>query len=163
MSGCVVRPAIAIDAPRIFAVHMAAIQDLGASHYSPSQLSAWRGNRSAASYAAPIANGAIIVAVESDTMIGFGQLSVADASVEAVYVLPARTREGVGKRLLSALEQRACSYGLVQLSLDASLNAEAFYAACGYVSVRRAEHELRPGVLLPCVHMVKSLPASRDA
>jgi putative acetyltransferase len=163
MPGCVVRAAVATDAPAILAVHMAAIQGLGASHYSQAQLSAWRGNRSAASYAAPIAKGAIVVAIESNAIVGFGQLSVAEATVEAVYVLPARARTGLGQQLLSTLEQRARAGGLSQLSLDASLNAEAFYAACGYVPVSRAEHELRPGVHLPCVHMVKALAAARDA
>ncbi len=163
MQVCAIREAVPADAQAVFSVHMAAIQELGASHYSDAQLAAWRGDRSAASYANPIASGAILVALGESSIVGFGQLNVAQALVEAVYVHPLHCRRGIGRLLAAALERRAVKAGLVQLALDASLNAEAFYAACGYFAVSRAEHELRPGVFLPCVRMVKSLSPNSDA
>ncbi len=163
MPVCVVRPAVPADAHAIFMLHMAAIQELGASHYSPTQLAAWRGDRSAASYATPIANAAIWVAVDAASVVGFGQLNVSHAVVEAVYVLPSRSRCGIGRELLAILERRAVAAGLSKLALDASLNAVAFYAACGYGTVEKCRHELRPGVFLPCVRMDKTLVGSGDA
>ena len=157
MQVCAVRPAVPADAHAIFTVHMAAIQELGASHYSPAQLGAWRGDRSAASYVTPIANGSVVVAEDVTSVVGFGQLNARHALVEAVYVLPTHTRCGIGRRILATLEHRAASVGLAELTLDASLNAVAFYVARGYVPVEPDEHELRPGVFLPCVRMVKPL------
>jgi hypothetical protein len=40
--------------------------------------------------------------------------------------------------------------------VDASLNAEVFYAACGYVAQRKTSFVLDDGVALPCVRMGKS-------
>lgn len=158
MIALTIRRAVPADAAAIFSVHMAAISELAASHYSAAQLAAWRGDRSPVSYAGPIGDGAIVVAVDSShAIVGFGQLNRAAATVDAVYVSPASSRAGVGRALLAALEQAARAAGLPALSLDASLNAEAFYAACGYRVVGRADHELRPGVVLPCVRMSKLL------
>jgi hypothetical protein len=46
--------------------------------------------------------------------------------------------------------------GLCSLWVDASLNAEVFYAACGYVAQRKTSFVLDDGVALPCVRMGKS-------
>ena len=163
MPACAVRPAVQADAHAIFNVHMAAIQTLGASHYGAAQLAAWRGDRSAVSYALPIANDAIVVAVDAESVVGFGQLDVGQAVVEAVYVLPGHARLGIGRQLLATLERRAAGAGHTRLTLDASLNAQAFYEACGYRPVEHCAHELRPGVFLPCVRMAKPIRRSEDA
>ena len=43
------------------------------------------------------------------------------------------------------------------LELDASLNAEPFYAALGYEAVERGEHVLRSGLRMAAVKMRKNL------
>jgi GNAT superfamily N-acetyltransferase len=162
MHAFLIRPAVHSDAAEIYSVHMTAIRELGASHYSAAQLAAWCGDRSPASYAAPIAADAIVVAIDSSAIVGFGQLSITRATVEAVYVQPSYAYSGVGRQLVTVLERRALAAGVKKLELDASLNAEGFYAACGYLSLGRATHELGRGVFMPCVRMVKTIAVAGD-
>ena len=152
-----VRRAIADDAESIYALHMASIRALGASHYSAAQLEAWCGERSATSYLAPIATKFVIVAEDSNTVCGFGQLDPNAQAVEAVYVSPRTVRIGIGSAILRELENQAVSLLFPRLTVDASLNAEEFYAVHGYAPIVRTEHELRPGVFLPCMKMIKAL------
>jgi putative acetyltransferase len=158
-----VRRAIAADAEAIHALHMASIRTLGASHYSGAQLEAWCGERSATSYLAPIATKVVVVAEHRKTVCGFGQLDPAAQEIEAVYVSPSTTRKGIGSAILRELERQALSLLLPRLTLDSSLNAERFYAMHGYTPLARTEHELHPGVFLPCVKMDKVLHASSSS
>ena len=158
-----IRQAVAADAEAIYAVHMASIRTLGASHYSAAQLEAWCGERSAASYLAPIATKVVVVAERGNTISGFGQLDPDAQAIEAIYVSPSAARKGIGSAILRELEHEAMSLLLPRLTLDASLNAQEFYAVHGYVSATRTEHELRPGVFLPCVKMNKVLHVSEGA
>jgi hypothetical protein len=47
----------------------------------------------------------------------------------------------------------------MRMSLDASLNAEPFYRARGYVRLHMAQRVLTPEVQLACVRMRKQRPA----
>lgn len=152
-----IRRAQASDAEALWALHMASIRTLGACHYSAAQIEAWCGDRSPASYLAPIATRLVLLAEEDQVACGFGQLDPSAQVIEAVYVGPGAARKGVGSALLRHLELHALSLSVSQITLDASLNAQAFYAAQGYLSTERAVHELRPGVFLPCVRMRKNL------
>jgi putative acetyltransferase len=154
-----IRQACSADAAAIFAVHMGAIRTLAASHYSPRQLQAWCGDRSADSYISPIESKIVLVAISpSGGVCGFGQLNQPAATVEAVYVAPDAIRKGLGGQLLALLEAQAVASSVPSLQLDSSLNAVAFYENAGYASVCEALHELAPGVFLPCVTMRKPLP-----
>ena len=99
----------------------------------------------------------MIVAELDGFIVGFGEIAPAKNELRAVYVLPAKGRMGIGKRLLHHLEDLARSHGVDSLWLDASLNAEAFYAAHGYESTGRGIHELRSGRKMTCVKMGKRL------
>ena len=158
-----IRRAIAADAEAIYALHMASIRALGASHYSAAQLEAWCGERSATSYLAPIATKVVVVAEDGNTICGFGQLDPGAHAVEAVYVSPSAVRKGIGSAILRELEHHAVSLLLPRLTLDASFNAEEFYAVHGYARAARIAHELHPGVFLPCARMNKALHADEGA
>jgi GNAT superfamily N-acetyltransferase len=138
-------------------VHRSAIRDAASTHYTSEQVEAWAGRLSPASYGEPIANKILFVAVDTGQICGFSQLDPKSSVVEAVYVLPTHSRRGLGSRLLSALESIAQASGLTQLTLDASLNSVPFYEQAGYKRVRSVDHELKPGVSIPCVLMRKEL------
>jgi putative acetyltransferase len=48
------------------------------------------------------------------------------------FVLPEYQGQGIGTRLLAAIEQRARSLGITRITVDASLTGAAFYARNGY-------------------------------
>ena len=151
------RRATRADAEGIFRVHRTAIRDVASTHYTPEQIEAWAGRLSPASYGEPIENKILFVAVDAGQICGFSQLDPENSVVEAVYVLPSHLRRGLGGRLLSALESIARASGLTQLTLDASLNSVPFYERASYRRVCSTDHELKPGVSIPCMVMRKEL------
>jgi GNAT superfamily N-acetyltransferase len=152
-----IRRATLADAEGIFRVHTSAIRDVASTHYTSQHIEAWAGRLSPASYGDPIENKIVFVATETGQICGFSQLDPRNSVVEAVYVLPSHLRRGLGSRLLSAVESAAKASGLTQLTLDASLNSVSFYERAGYKRVRSVDHELNPGVLIPCMVMRKEL------
>jgi GNAT superfamily N-acetyltransferase len=152
-----IRPAQLEDAAAIHGLHIASVRALARLHYGPEQIDAWCGRRSPASYREPIESKVVLVTEQGGKLAGFGQLNLVSATIEAVYVHPCCAGLGVGRVLLLALEEAAIARGLQGLWLDASLNAEAFYRRAGYLALAAIEHELAPGVTIPCVAMSKRL------
>ena len=75
-----------------------------------------------------------------------------------VRVHPATRRQGIGRALMSALEERAAQFGLRSMVLDTALNqpeAMAFYERLGY---REAGRETRPGWTWTLIYYVKKVP-----
>ncbi len=145
------------DAPTIFRVHMASIRALAARSYSAAQIDAWCSGRSPQSYHAPIEEQVVIVAEVQGEIAGFAQLAAKQSLVVAVYVSPVHVRQGIGLRLLRALEEHAVSLGIQKLHLQASLNSVAFYAHAGYAAGELAHHVVAGGVTLPCMAMSRTL------
>jgi ribosomal protein S18 acetylase RimI-like enzyme len=61
-----------------------------------------------------------------------GWVEVSGATIESLYVSPAAARLGVGSSLLTHAERQIRDAGASFAYLDASPNAEAFYARRGY-------------------------------
>jgi GNAT superfamily N-acetyltransferase len=97
------------------------------------------------------------VCVGGPDIVGFGFLSRRDAEVGAVFVDPAVQRRGIGRRILSTLEDAAMKAGLTRLRVVASLNAESFYASTGFQSQGSGTWHHPNGFDLPCVNMWKDL------
>ena len=66
---------------------------------------------------------------------------------------PSWTMYGIGKGIYAACEAKARSAGITSFECFSSLNAEKFYSALGFKSVRRIDVELRDGVYFPGVLM----------
>ena len=152
-----IRRAILADAEGIFRVHSRSIRNIASTHYTPAQIEAWAGRLTPGSYHEPIENKVVFVAVDAMQVCGFGQLDPKNSLVEAVYVLPSHLRRGFGSRLLSELESAAEEAGLLQITLDASLNSVLFYEYAGYRRIRSSSHEFESGVSIACVVMAKEL------
>ena len=97
----------------------------------------------------------LLVAIEGDVVVGFGQLEVDTGEIEAIYVRRVAARGGVDFGLWRALEAIAPSAGLQELFLDASLNAVAFYERSGFLVVDERMHTFESSVGIACVRMVK--------
>jgi GNAT superfamily N-acetyltransferase len=151
------RPATDDDRAAICAVHVRAIRETCSRSYPPEQVSAWAGLLSPDSYSAVLRERVLVVATDGGIVIGFGQLDPRTREVDAVYVLPDRQGEGIGRLLLADLEARARALGIAILELSATLNAAPFYARAGYVRRHPAIHRLPTGADLEVVRMSKDL------
>ena len=158
----VIRPAIMDDAQGILKTHSAAVHRTAARQYASDILTAWAAPLDADNVrrmAGIIASQSelVLVAETGAKIAGFGSIVPKNSELPAIYVQPDFGREGVGSRILAALEDLARQHGLSELATDASLNAEAFYLRHGFAVVERGEHRLTTGARMRCVKMRKAL------
>jgi N-acetylglutamate synthase-like GNAT family acetyltransferase len=154
-----IRRATRNDGEHIWKVHTTAIRETCRSRYSEEEIAAWTSRLAPDTYDSVIRGKAMYVAQSEDEVVGFGQLDVVKGEVEALYVRPEFSGEGVGSRLLRMLEVVAQECGLKRLFLDSSLNAEKFYQFAGYQSREETMHPLSGGLSIAAVRMEKVLPA----
>ncbi|MCS0504561.1 GNAT family N-acetyltransferase [Ancylobacter mangrovi] len=152
------------DAEAILAVHRAAIRGTAADFYPPEIIEAWAPvpirHAHVEALALRIENGieeAVVARARGVGIVGFGSFVPDRRELRAVYVHPDYGRKGIGAAMLAALERRARRYGLRELVMDASLNAEAFYRSHGFVVERTGEHVLGGGLRMACIRMRKPL------
>jgi putative acetyltransferase len=155
------RPYLAADAPALAAIFQASIEELAAEDYSDAQLSAW----GAAAYdvdafAHRLSGALTIVATIEAEPVGFASL-VGDR-IDMLYVDPAAASQGVGSRLLEALEKLAANRGVTTFSVDASDNAQPFFQRRGFTPRTRNSVQ-RGGEWLGNTTMQKELPAVQPA
>jgi putative acetyltransferase len=154
------RPALPFDIDALWALRTIAVRVSCATHYAPEQIAVWTASPVPPAYAAMLAAGGGIVAMQGESLAGYAMLDIDKHEVDAVFVDPARAGLGIGKRLLAALEQLARERGMVRLQLSASLNAVPFYRAAGFVSLREEAYAHPSGISLASVAMEKALPAA---
>lgn len=87
--------------------------------------------------------------------------AIEPARLHAFYVHPAWTRRGIARELVSMCETAARAQGFRTLELASTLVGGRMYERCGFIELERVNYELPDGVLLPVVHMLKPLAASR--
>ena len=151
------RPALSSDIATLWALRTLAVRVSCATHYSAEQIAAWSATPVPATYAGKIAAGGGIVAMRGDAIAGYAMLDIDQQEVDAVFVDPGHGGLGIGKLLLAALEGLARERGMSGLRLSASLNAEPFYRAAGFVSLREDIYVHPSGLKLECMAMVKML------
>ena len=152
-----VRPATDADAEEIFRVHSESIRVLCSGRYEPHEIAAWIAVRSPDSYRVALATRALFVAEWQGEIVGFGQLDPEKGEVEACYVAPAAVGAGVGVALLFRMETEALRRGHSFVRLNSTLNAEGFYARCGYRWLGKATHRVGGKVDLACIRMEKAI------
>ena len=172
--GVHMRPATVADAIAIIDLHFAAVHQTAGSFYPPEVLDNWSSQPGDTRYEQirrAVAKGEelFVIAEDASGVIGFGSIVPTLQELRAVYVHPKAGHRGIGSQILAYLEQLALDQGAVQLQMDASINAEAFYSRAGYDVVERGVHRLRSGHEMACVKMKKRLtpeierPGSRRA
>ncbi|KAB8064975.1 GNAT family N-acetyltransferase [Janthinobacterium violaceinigrum] len=151
------RPALSDDIAALWALRTVAVRVSCATHYAPEQIGVWTASPVPDGYAAMLAAGGGIVAMQGGIIAGYAMLDANKQEVDAVFVDPARAGLGIGKRLLAALEQLARGRGIARLHLSASLNAVPFYAAAGFTALREEAYAHPSGISLASVAMEKAL------
>jgi putative acetyltransferase len=131
------RPFLSEDTPVLAAIFTAAIEELTGDDYSEAQQEAWA---SAAEdeekFGKRLAGELTLIATLQSSPVGFASLKGAD-HIDMLYVHPSAVGQGVASMLCEALEKIAGSRGAKSLTVDASDNAQAFFAKRGYVAKQR--------------------------
>jgi len=70
---------------------------------------------------------------------------------------PEWTKRGIGRAIYAVCEADARSAEIDSFECNSALNAEGFYAAVGFDSVRRLDVALEPGVVFPGVLMHRQI------
>jgi putative acetyltransferase len=131
------RPLLPTDAPLLAEIFRASIEELTGEDYSEAQQQAWA---SAADdedeFGKRLASELTLVATLQNSPVGFASLKGAD-HIDMLYVHPSAAGQGVASMLCEALEKLAGGRGAKSLTVDASDNAQEFFAKRGYVGKQR--------------------------
>jgi putative acetyltransferase len=131
------RPFLGEDTPVLAVIFAAAIEELTGEDYSQAQQQAWA---SAADdeeqFAKRLGSELTLIATLQNSPVGFASLRGPD-HIDMLYVHPGAAGQGVASMLCEALEKLAGSRGAKSLTVDASDNAEGFFAKRGYVGKQR--------------------------
>jgi putative acetyltransferase len=161
-SNLAIRPFSDSDAEAVLNVHYSAIHGCASSDYDADTLNEWAPPvdpmRVDGLLREKVADGmTMLVATEVDDVVGFASIVPSRSTLRAVYIASRFQRRGIGKKLLAAAEEFAKQQGVSTLHLNSSLNAVAFYRACGYEKVGDGVHRLRSGRQMACIQMSKRL------
>jgi putative acetyltransferase len=131
------RPFLEADTPVLAAIFVAAVEELTGEDYSGAQQEAWA---SAADdeeqFGKRLASELTLIATLQNSPVGFASLKGAD-HIDMLYVHPSAAGQGVASMLCDALEKLAGARGAKSLTVDASDNAQVFFAKRGYVGKQR--------------------------
>jgi GNAT superfamily N-acetyltransferase len=147
-----IRRATDADRVAIARLHEASIRALGPSHYTAEEVDSWVTGIAPERY---FIEQEMYVATLDEKVIGFGHYHRGE--IMAVYVEPSHIGRGVGRALMTKLEEIARADGATHLHLNAALNSVGFYAACGYVQTTETVYMTRGGLTIKCALMEKDL------
>src|ERR1700689_1851574 len=126
------RPMLPVDVPDLAEIFRASIEELTAEDYSEAQQEAWA---SAADdeeqFGKRLASELTLIATLQNSPVGFASLKGAD-HIDMLYVHPSAVGQGGATLLCDALEKLAGGRGAKKLTVDASDNAQEFFAKRGY-------------------------------
>lgn len=157
-----IRRGNAEDIEQIFQVTIDSIVTLCAKDYSKEQLQSLLEDKTKRFREGIKLGDTIFVAETNSKIIGYS--SLLSRTIGAMFVSPKFTRQGVGKRLLEAIETEAIARKRKDLTAIASLTGVPFYQACGYrilgnYSLSLDLHAANK-IYIPCMRMKKSLLAN---
>jgi putative acetyltransferase len=151
------RPFLAADTPVLAAIFVAAIEELTGEDYNEAQRQAWAGVADdEAVFGKRLASELTLVATLQNSPIGFASLKGKD-HIDMLYVHPSAVGQGAASVLCEALEKLAGGRGATSLTVDASDNAQPFFAKRGYVAKQRNSVTVN-GEWLANTTMQKTLP-----
>lgn len=151
-----IRPASRPDAEAAFEIRRQAIRHQCSTVYTAEQISVWTGMPLTDGYRDSVEQN-YHIACEDEQPVATGFIDLQSGEIGAIFVLPAFMGQGIGRRVLFHLEQLALEAGVVDIHLDATPNAAAFYRRCGYEGQTQAIYFSPTGLELQCVPMRKRL------
>lgn len=137
-------------------VRTAAIHAQCCGFYSAKLIEAWTSGGPTAEFTRRVETSFYVVN-DGDKVVGCGAIDLGSGQIDAVFILPEFMGRGVGRQLLTHLENVAIAAGLNQAILNSTLNAAAFYRKCGYKGNTVSVYSSSRGIQLDCVPMRKAL------
>jgi predicted N-acetyltransferase YhbS len=129
-----VRAATLDDVPAVSRVILEALRRSNAKDYSPEVISRVETSFSPSALLNLFQQREVFVAVHDQRIVGTASLD--RRAVRTMFVTPEIQRQGVGRRLMEAVEGAARKAGIDVLAVPSSVTAEQFYAKLGYEAVR---------------------------
>jgi putative acetyltransferase len=115
------------------------IHTVCSNDYSNQQLDIWAPEVSrSGDFPRPLENNDCFVAVFDEEIIGFADITK-DGYLDRFFVHKDYQGKGMGKRLLSAIEQRALERGLKTITIEASITARPFFEKMGYEMIQKQQ------------------------
>ena len=131
------RPFLPADTAVLAAIFAAAVEELTGDDYSEAQQEAWAAvAEDEDAFGRKLASELTLIATLQSAPVGFASLKGKD-HIDMLYVHPGAAGQGVASMLLDAMEKLAGSRGAENLTVDASDNAQTFFAKRGYVAKQR--------------------------
>ena len=131
------RPFLPADTPVLAAIFTAAVEELTGDDYSRDQQEAWASVADdEEEFGKKLAGELTLIATLRAAPVGFASLKGKD-QIDMLYVHPGAAGKGVASALCDALERLAGGRGAKSLTVDASDNAQPFFAKRGYVATQR--------------------------
>jgi putative acetyltransferase len=150
------------DAPRLAELFRESVETLAEDYYDDDQRAAWAARaEDESAFAAKLAGALTIVALVEQEIAGFASLAK-NQTIDMLYVHPDFARQGVGSRLLDALEKLAAARGTSMLDVEASDAARDFFTKRGFTSQSRNTVEIE-GEWLGRTRMTKALFKSESS
>ena len=145
MDGVQFRPARPADARTVLGIKQAAIEGIDDAAYTDRQLAAWRPDEDAVSdFRRAIESDPfeILIATVDDTAAGYGVAHTDHDRIDAVFVVPEYTGDGIATSLVRQFESRARMRAVPELKIVSSLNAKPFYESLGYWDFGRKDRTI---------------------
>jgi GNAT superfamily N-acetyltransferase len=152
------------DAGTLLSIKRAAIGGIDSDVYDQRQLEGWQPDVDAASdFERAIASDTfdVVLARVDGTDAAYGVLNATAGRIDALYVRPEYSGEGIATSLAGQLESRARMRGIEEIEIVSSLNARPFYETLGYRTCD-AKHRTIDGVELEFAVMRKRIDGDPD-
>ncbi|NIJ69599.1 GNAT superfamily N-acetyltransferase [Xanthomonas sp. 60] len=146
------RQAVVEDIAALWELRTRCVRQTCSSHYPPEIITPWAASPPPAQYAALLgAGGGVVAETPEGRLLGYGVFDPAGNAVDALFVDPVQSGQGIGQALLQRLLAQADPTRAVELS--ASLNAVAFYRHAGFEVVGPQRYAHPSGVELDAITM----------
>ncbi len=153
-----IRKATSSDAQAVFDLRNSAIRRLCQGFYPDELLMKWTDGSQPSAGFTEFVSQIMYVAEVGDTIVGCGDLDLANSKIDAIFVAPEHKQSGIGRRIMQFLEQVAIENGIKgPLQLDATLNAASFYRKLGFTGEGLSQFHSPRGFSLDCIKMEKAL------
>jgi GNAT superfamily N-acetyltransferase len=151
-----IRKASAADAAAAWQIRNAAILSQCKGHYPPESLAIWTDGEITEHFIQFVVE-QFYVATVDDAVVATGMIDGKTGRLDAIFVRPEMMGRGIGKQMVSFLEDIGRAAGLTELALDSTLNAAEFYRRCGFVGEAIGQYQSPRGITLDCIPMTKVL------
>ncbi len=152
------------DLIRVRALHIRSFAELAQADHSGEQIAGHLAYIASSAYEDEVKGAHLHLAETADGVLvgtaGWQEAGPGVARIRKVFISPARARQGLGRRLVAEMEQRAVDAGYERFTVRANINAVPLYAAMGYEETGRGSMDVGQGIALPVVFMEK-LQATR--